>query len=187
MITAPQFSFHEFFAIVHNVADKRRRKSAQSGIFFCLRDDSLCGIDMDDMRSGNSGGNGRATRVCKQIEHADGPAGISDQSGKPIPVYRLFREKTGVLEAHRAQQKTQFSVRYLPLLRQFIFDPTAAAGYGASVYAIRMLPRGMHGGTLPDDLRIRTDQDIIPPPFQTFAVRGVQQFIFFPLISNPHF
>ena len=74
----------------------------------------------------------------------------------------------------------------LPLLWQIKKLPVTATLTAAVIVAVTFLPAAVCFRRIPDDLRIRTDQQIITPAFQLFAFGSVQHFVVFPVVSNPH-
>ena len=54
---------------------------------------------MGDLCTGFCGGHGSTSGVGKQVQYLYGTSGMGNQIGKPVPVDRLFREQTGMLEA----------------------------------------------------------------------------------------
>ena len=54
------------------------------------------------------------------------------------------------------------------------------------IMAVFLFPAGIFAGGIPDDLRIGTHEKIISPAFQLFSAGGIQHFIIFPLICDPH-
>ena len=92
-----------------------------------------------------------------------------------------------MLESHGAEDELEIvSVADVPLSGEVILDPCSATRMGAAVDAVGALPQGRGGAILPDDLRVGTDEDVFPPPLQTLAVGGVDEFVVFPVISDPH-
>ena len=113
-------------------------------------------------------------------------SGFADLFPDEIPVGSLLRENTCVLEIHRLDIECQIVfIMDLPAFRQMMLCPVAAAGVGADITGIITLPFGSGTGGIPDDLRIRADQNLVPPTFQTFTGSGIQNLIFFPSIGNP--
>ena len=98
-----------------------------------------------------------------------------DQTGEPVPVHRLLREQTGMLEAEGLQmegQRIRLTGGFLlkrqgvmdrPLVRQPEELPFSAALGTSVVMTVLLLPALMIVGRLPDDLGIRTHQNIISP------------------------
>ena len=73
-----------------------------------------------------------------------------------------------------------------PFLGQIEKFPFAAALGAAMIMADLLFPAGIFAGGIPDDLRIGTHEKIISPAFQLFSAGGIQHFIIFPLICDPH-
>ena len=114
--------------------------------------------------------------------HSLSLSGAADGIRDEIPVHRLLREDAGVLEVHGLDQKGQIPVSQSPVLRQAVGAPMAAARVGAGVASVVMLPAGVVFWGIPNDLGVWSNQDIVPPALQLFALGGVQQFILRPLI-----
>ena len=73
-----------------------------------------------------------------------------------------------------------------PLLRQIEELPLAAAACAAVIMCIRLLPSGKISGSVPDNLRVRTNQQVFSPVLQLLALDGVNNSVVFPMVSNPH-
>ena len=106
--------------------------------------------------------------VGKKIEHFYGASGALDLFREPVPVGGLLREKTGVLEAEGLQIKGKRAVMNLPLFGKTEKLPFTAAFFAAVVVAVPVFPSSVFPRRIPDDLGIRTDQNIISPAFQFF-------------------
>ena len=74
----------------------------------------------------------------------------------------------------------------LPLLWETEELPFTAALFAAVIMPVHLFPTAVLLRRIPDDLRIRTDQQIITPALQLFAFGSVQHFVVFPVVSNPH-
>jgi len=143
--------------------------------------------------SGYSG----TTGVCEEVQYLHGSACIMDQTGEPVPVHSLLREQTGVLETERLQMEGQrVGIRYCLLERQGVMNrpfirqaekfPFAAALGTSVVMTVFLFPSLMVVGRFPDDLRVRTHQNVISPTLQFLSAGRIQHFIIFPIICNPH-
>ena len=58
----------------------------------------------------------------------------------------------------------------LPLFREIEEFPFTAAFFTAVIVCVRMFPAFVCARCIPDHLRIRTNQDVLPPAFQLFSV-----------------
>ena len=126
-------------------------------------------------------------RICKQIQHANGAPCIADRLLHPVPVDRLLRKQSRMLETGRAHDERQITVADLPALgRLFAVFPLSAAGFGAVIVPVRMLPQIGQRICLPDDLRIGTDQRDIAPALQTLAGFCINQAVIRPVFCNSH-
>ena len=79
--------------------------------------------------------------------------------------------------------KGQLLIRNLPLLRQIKKLPFAAALAAAVIVAIHFFPAFVFFGGIPDNLRVRADQQVVPPALQFFALGAVYYFIIVPFIG----
>jgi hypothetical protein len=61
----------------------------------------------------------------------------------------------------------------------------AATGIAADIAGIVALPLPGFVRSVPDNLGVGANQDILTPALQTLTVGGIQDFIFFPFIGNP--
>ena len=87
-------------------------------------------------------------------------AGGADFKGqRPIPDFPLFFVQRAVL-------------------------PAAAARVGANIPGIRLFPVRMRFWRVPDDLRVRPDQQHITPTLQLFSAGRVNDFIVLPLVGQ---
>ena len=129
---------------------------------------------------------GSTSCVGEKIQHLDGTTCITDLVPKPVPVGSLFREKAGVLEAEWLQMEGQLLIMNVPLLRQIKKFPFSTASGASVIVCIRPFPAFVCAWGVPDHLRIRTDQKVVPPFFQLFPTGSVYYLIFFPVICNPH-
>ena len=121
------------------------------------------------------GGYSSTAGVSEEVQHLHGSACLMDQAGEPVPVHRLLREQTGMLEAEGLQMEGQRisltggfllkrqGVMDRPFIRQMEELPFSAALGTSVVMTVLLLPALMIVGRLPDDLGIRTHQNIISP------------------------
>ena len=141
---------------------------------------------MKHLRAAGRGRQCRAAGIGKQVQHPHRPTGAGHLFPDEIPVGRLLRENAGMLEIHGFDVKGQVVlIANLPPLGQGIFRPVAAAGIGADIAGIVLLPLGSPAGGIPDYLGIRTHQDMTAPAFQPFAAGGIEHLIVLPFIGNP--
>ena len=127
------------------------------------------------------------TGVRKQIEHLHRPVRSADLPSHKVPVYRLLRKQSRMFKSGRANLKGQPPVSDFPFfLNQGSILPAAAARIGADISGIRLFPGRVRFGSIPDNLRVRSDQQHISPPFQLFPFGSIDDFIVFPLVGNSH-
>ena len=65
---------------------------------------------------------------------------MTDLLGKPVPVRRLLRKQTGMLEVEGLQVKSQVPIVNAPLLRKIEKLPLAAASGAAVIVGIGLFP-----------------------------------------------
>ena len=130
---------------------------------------------MGHSSSRSCGGYSGTAGVSEEVQYLHGSACLMDQTGEPVPVHRLLREQTGMLEAEGLQmegQRIRLTGGFLlkrqgvmdrPLVRQPEELPFSAALRTSVVMTVFLLPALMIVGRLPDDLGIRTDENIISP------------------------
>ena len=112
-----------------------------------------------------------AAGVGEQVQHPYRAPGIGNLLTDKIPVRRLLRKHTGMLEIHGLDVKGQvIPIFDLPAFRQMVVCPVAAAGVGADISGVKLPPLGGSAGRIPDYLRVRAHQNIVAPAFQTLAV-----------------
>ena len=109
------------------------------------------------------------------------------QLGKPIPVGRLLWKEPRMLKAHGLDAEGQIPVADRPGFGELVFAPGAAARRGTAVARIRLRPKTVLSRVLPDDLRIGANENILPPSLKPLTVRGIEQLVILPIVSNPHF
>ena len=114
------------------------------------------------------------------------PSGAPYLFNDIIPVHRLLREKSRVLEVHGLYVEGQFPVSHLPALRQGSLVPLSSAGGGSLVSGRRAFPGGIIPGRVPNGLGVRAHEGIFAPPLQLFAARAVYKLKIPPFISDPH-
>ena len=73
-------------------------------------------------------------------------------------------------QCRRSWIRTAEHIGNLPLLRQIEELPLAAALVRAVIVAVQLLPVRISEGRLPDNLRIRATEDVLPPALQLVAV-----------------
>jgi hypothetical protein len=91
-----------------------------------------------------------------------------------------------VFEAEGFQVEGEMLIMKIPLLGKIKKLPFSAAFFASVIMGVHIFPAPAYLWGIPDNLRVRTDQDIFSPAFQFFSAGGVNYFIFFPLICNPH-
>ena len=74
----------------------------------------------------------------------------------------------------------------IPLGWQVEKFPFAPSFFTAVVVGVFVLPTLLGSWRIPNDLGIRPHQNVIPPAFQFFTPGAVNDFVFFPVICNPH-
>jgi len=186
MIAPADFPFYEFYAVINKPADRSVCKSGGGSVFFCPGNHALGSVYMGNACAGSGSGQSRASCVGKKIQYFYRSSGIADFFPKPVPVYRLFRKKSGVFEAEGFQVEGEMLIMKIPLLGKIKKLPFSAAFFASVIMGVHIFPAPAYLWGIPDNLRVRTDQDIFSPAFQFFSAGGVNYFIFFPLICNPH-
>ena len=141
---------------------------------------------MSDRCSLRQSSAGSAARVGEKIQDPDGSSRFPDELSEPVPVGCLLRKEPGVLKTERLQVEDEIAVCDLPGLGQVEEFPAPAAFRAAVIVAVGILPASVLFFCLPDDLRVRTNQDIVAPSLKLFSVRGIQYFIIFPAVGYPH-
>ena len=186
MIASADFPLYEFYAVVNKPADRCICKSGGCSVFFGPGNHALGSVYMGNACTGSGSGQSCASCVGKKIQHLYRSSGIADFFPKPVPVYCLFRKKSGVFEAEGFQVEGEMLIMKIPLLGKIKKFPLSAAFFASVVMGVHIFPAPAYFWGVPDNLRVRTDQDIFAPAFQLFTAGGVNYFIFFPLICNPH-
>ena len=74
----------------------------------------------------------------------------------------------------------------LPLLRETEKFPFAAAFFASVIVSISGFPSLVCLWSVPDDLRVRTNQDIISPSLKFFTAGCIYNFVVFPLMYLSH-
>ena len=137
----------------------------------------------------------RTAGIGKQIQYADRTVCAVNQAGKPVPVDGLFRKQSRVFEGKWLETEGQPSririqirelIGNLPLLRQIMEFPAAAASAAAVIMSVMFPLAGRLLRRVPDYLRIRPHESVRTPLFELFPGRCVQYFIIVPSVSNPH-
>ena len=130
---------------------------------------------MGHSSSCSCGGYSGTAGVSEEVQYLHGAACLMDQTGEPVPVHSLLREQTGMLEAEGLQMEGQRisltggfllkrqGVMDRPFIRQMEELPFSAALGTSVVMTVFLLPALMIVGRLPDDLGIRTDENVISP------------------------
>ncbi len=144
------------------------------------------------MGPGGQTGQGGAAGVGEEIQNLKGSVGIFGfrflyNRRKPVPVYRLFGKKSGMLEAERLQSESKLSVTDAPFLRQIKKLPFPAAFGAAVIVSVFLFPVFVSPWHIPYDLRVRAHQIKIAPAFQFFSFGTVYYFIILPVVCDPHF
>ena len=148
---------------------------------------------MGDACAGAGCRQGGAAGVGKEIQHFGRFAGAfrlpAQKQGEPVPVDGLLRKKAGVLKAEGLQAKGELlsgsflrrragkilfgagaqAVGDAPFVRQVKKLPFAAAPGASVIMSVFVFPALMAAGSVPDDLGIRSYQNIIAPSFQFFT------------------
>ena len=185
--TAPlDFPFHKFGAVIDNPADGGVFQTRGLGVLSCPGHHALGRVHMAHRGTGRRCGQGCAAGIGEQVQHLHRPAGVPDLLHGEVPVHRLLRENSRVLEIHRLHVEGQGAVAHLPPLRQALFGPLAAAGAAAGVAAVIGFPAPVLSGCVPDHLGIRPHQGIAAPALQFLSAGGVDHLIVLPLVCNPH-
>ena len=196
MVSAPDFSLHKFPAVIHQPADLRVLQPGGYRILLRPGDHSLRRVHMGNRSSGCRGSQGRSARIGKEVQHPDLPPAFrcrtGNLAGKPVPVGRLLREQSGMLERKRLELESQADPRHLipvtdrPLLRQVEKFPFPAAPGRSVIVSVGMFPSPVPLRRIPDHLGIRPDQQITSPSLQLFPAGRIQKFIILPVVSQIH-
>ena len=186
MITSADLTLYELHAVIHKPADRRTGKSGRGSILFCPVHHTLGSIHVSNGSTGCSCGQSSAAGIGKKIQHLDRTTGISDLLTKPVPVHSLLRKKSCMLEAERLQIKGKILVMDIPLMRQIKELPLTASAAASVIMAVHMLPATVLTRSIPDNLWVRTNKEIIPPAFQLLSFRCINNLVIFPTICNPH-
>ena len=141
---------------------------------------------MTDARARCGCGQRRAAGIGKEIQNADRTPGAADGAIDKVPVGRLLREYTRVLEIHGLDIEGQLTIVNLPALGQAVVRPVPAARGRAGIARVKLTPAAVILGGEPDDLRVGTHEEIFSPAFELFPVGGVEHLIILPLIGFPH-
>src|SRR5699024_1883985 len=141
---------------------------------------------MSDAGACRCRGKSGSARVGEKVQHFYRTACAAYFFTEPVPVYRLFRKQSGVFEAEWFQPEGKFLIMYFPLLGKIKKFPFTAAFFAPVIMSVAVFPPAFSFRRVPDDLGIRTDQDIFSPALQLLPAGGVQDFVFFPVICNPH-
>ena len=125
-----------------------------------------------------------SARIRKQVQYIYLASGTAYLIRHKVPVYSLFREESGMLEAGGADIEFQAAVVYRPRLRELPAEfPLSAALFGTVVVTVGVFPQRIEPVSLPYYLRIRSDEAYIAPFFELFAVRGIEYRIILPVFS----
>ena len=186
VIATTDLTLHKFHTVVHQPADRCVRKSGSGSVFLRPVDHSFGSVYVGNLCTGSSGSQSCTACVGKKVQHFDRTACITDLVTKPIPVDSLLWEKSGVFETERFQMESKIFVMEIPLLREVKEFPFTAAFFASVVVGVHVFPSTAYLRSVPDNLRIRTDQSIFTPAFQLFSTGSVNYFVFFPVICNPH-
>src|SRR5690554_280666 len=96
---------------------------------------------MADRGSCGQAGAGGASRVGKQVQNINRTLCLCYGAGHPIPVDRLLREKTGMLEARGLHPEPEIAIGNGPAFRHGLFKfPLAAPASAPVVDAVDILP-----------------------------------------------
>ena len=121
---------------------------------------------MGDRGACRGGCQGSSSGVGEQVQYFYRASRVFDLFREPVPVGSLLRKESGMLKAEGFQIKSKTFVLNGPLLRQIEEFPFSAAFFAPVVVTVPVLPAGVGLGGVPDDLGVRTDQEIISPPFR---------------------
>ena len=188
-ITALDFPLHKFFAVVHDIAARRIPAAGQRHIVLCRLHHPARRVHVAYRSTCRRRRHRSPARIREQVQHAHLTTGshrATDQPVRPVPVCRLLREQPRMLEAHRTEPERVVPVVDAPVLRHPVHDPLPAAA-DPSVHAVRLPPSRVTPLALPDHLRVRAHQNILPPPLQPLSAFRIDQLILLPLIGTPHF
>ena len=169
-VASSDLTLHEFYAVIHNPADGRVGQAGRCRVFLGPAHHALGGVHVGDTGPGLGGRQGGAAGVGKEVEDLNWPSGLPYPPAEPIPVGGLLREQPCVLKAEGLQVECKPFVTNGPLFRQIKKFPLAPAFAAAVVVAVHVFPAFMALRGIPDNLRVRPDQQISAPSFQFFAL-----------------
>ena len=170
VIPPADFTLYKLHAVIYQPADWCISKTTCCRILFRPGNHSLRGIYVCNGCTCGCRRKSCTTCISKQIQNLDRSASLADLVSKPVPVCCLLREKTGVLKAEGLQVECKPFVTNGPLFRQIKKFPLAPAFAAAVVMAVHVFPAFMALRGIPDNLRVRPDQQISAPSFQFFAL-----------------
>ena len=125
-------------------------------------------------------------RIGKEVQNLDRTPRLFDKIRKPIPVRCLLGKKAGMLKSGRLNAKGKRAIGDTPLVGKRVFAPCTAAAARPLIAGIGTPPKAIGTVGVPNDLRIGAYKHVSSPPLKTFPIRGVQQFIVLPVITDPH-
>ena len=130
-MTAALFPRDKFQDVVNDKADCAVFQMGQRHVFLGPLNHPFTGIDMHDFIGPGAGArHRRSAGVGEQVQDPDRPAGgfgLADFTLHPIPVDRLLRKQSGMLEAGRGNLKGQLFIGYRPGLRDGLFEFPASS------------------------------------------------------------
>ena len=186
MISSADLTLHKLHTIIHQPADGRISQSGSNCVFLRPGNHTLGRIYMSNRSPCCSCCQGSTACIGKKVQDFYRTSCITDLITKPVPVGRLLRKQACVLKAKRFQMESQILIMNIPLLRQIKELPFSAAFLTSVVMTIHMFPAFIRLRCIPDHLRVRTHQKVIPPAFQLLPTGSIDHFIFFPSVCNPH-
>ena len=139
-LAAADLALDELRAVVHDPADRRVGQTADLCVLLRPGDHALRGVHVADARARGETGDARPAGVGKEIQNADRTVRLADLFLHPVPVCRLLREETGVLETEWLQVECELFVIYGPLLWQTEEFPFSATLVASVIVTVEFIP-----------------------------------------------
>ena len=176
----------ELEGVVHDVAGRPIRKPRQGRVFLSPLHHALGRVHMANLGPGLEAGHGGPAGVGKEVEHLNGPSGLPNQSGHPVPIGSLLRKQPRMLKARGPNQKAQRAIGDGPGFRNLLKHfPLTAAALAAVVMGVGLFPR-LGPFRRPNHLRVRPAQEHLAPALQLLAAAHVQHGVILPFVGYKH-
>ena len=186
VVTPAYLPLHELGAVVHQPPYGRVLQPGGDSVLPCPGDHALGGVHVGHGGPGRSGSQCGAPCIGEEVQHLDRASGLPYLFGKPVPVGCLLREEACVHKAEGLQVKGQAFVTDGPLGGEVKELPLPASLFAAVVVGVAFSPALQCLWSVPDDLRVRADQEIVAPALQLFSSAAVQHLVILPVVSYPH-